>query len=201
MARIQLLSGPAVQQSLHDEPGAQLFRYRLNTLTLGAALGLGLILLLVAALLFFGPGLGGFYTAGFIASMALGLTLCSVVSYWSNFARKHFVATTDHSLLVGRNDNAWRVDWSLVTRETLDFEGMTLSPTRARLDLRAGGQHIAIPIFTPFVYLGDLEALMLALLERLDIDPGALSEDSADDVLSSSDTPDDARSEISERAD
>lgn len=193
MSRIQLLSGPAVQQALHDEPGAQLYRYQLNVPILGLALALGLIFLVGAAILFFVTGLGGYYTAGFVAMIALGLTLCSMVSFGSNFARKHFIATTDDSLLVGRNDNAWRVEWALITRQTLDFAGMTLSPTRAKLDLRTAGQHIEIPIFTPFAFLNDLESLMFEILQRVD-GPGEDASDSDDAVSEVSESDGDERS-------
>ncbi|RVU43214.1 hypothetical protein EA187_13475 [Lujinxingia sediminis] len=185
MSRIRLLSGPAVQQTLNDEPGAKLFRYQLNIPVMGLALGLGLLSLLAAVILYFVASLGGFYTAAFIVLITLGLALCSVVSYGSNYARKHFVATSERCLLVGTNTNAWRVEWPLITRQTLDFEGMTLSPTSARLDLRTAGQHIQIPIFTPFAFLIDLEDLMAELLQHLD----AEVEDTDDEDAADEDTP------------
>jgi hypothetical protein len=184
MAKIHLLSGPAVGDALQDAAVRQIFRYRLNPPTVGLLVAIALLFFIGAGLVFFGPGLGGGYSAAFFVSLFLGVSFFSMAGYWSRFKDDHFIAISDEYLFVGKEEKAWQIHWSLITRETLDFEAMSMSRFRGKLMLDAAGQPVEIPLFTPFVFVEDIEGLMLEVLRRLDEEPerlpGAESPDASD---------------------
>lgn len=173
MSKIQLLSGSAVDQALEGTAVRHLFRYDLNPATLGVLLVIGGLSFLAAAYLWFGTGLGGGYTAGFITALIAGSTFFSMASFWSNFSNSRFIAISDDFLFVGENDEkAWQIHWSLVDRDTLNFDEMKSSRFRGKINLEAAGQNIEIPLYTPFAYIEDLEGLMFELLQRLESEGG-----------------------------
>lgn len=179
MSKIQLLTGPAVQESLERTGVRQLFRYQLNPATVGLLFVFGIASFGTAIYLFFGPGLGGLMTAGFAVALALGMTFFSMVSFWSNYKTKHLIAVSDDYLYVGKDDKAWRVHWELVDRHSLNFDDMQTSRMQGKINLRAADQPIEIPLYTPFVFLEDIEGFMFHILRRLETDdasPEALSD-------------------------
>lgn len=183
MATIHLLSGPAVNEALQEAAVRQIFRYRLNPPTVGLLVAIGVLFFLGAGLMFFGPGLGGGYRLAFFISLFMGMSFLSMAGFWSRFKDSHFIAISEDFFFVGKEDKAWRIDWSLITRETLDFESISMSRFRGKLTLNAAGQDVEIPLFTPFVFVEDIEGLMLEVLSRLDDDPAPAleSEDPEDD--------------------
>lgn len=172
MSKIQLLSGPAIDDALEETAVRHLFRYQLNPATLAVLLLLGAAGFITAFYFWFWPGLGGGYTVAFISSILLGMTFFSMASFWGNFQHKHFVAISDDFLYVGNDQQAWRIHWSMVNRDTLNFDEMQNSRLRGKLYLEAAGQTIDIPLFTPFVFVEDIEGLMFELLQRLEADGG-----------------------------
>ena len=172
MAKIQLLSGPAVDEALETTAVRSVFRYKLNPATIGGLLVLGGASFVIAAYLWFGPGLGGATTVGFFACLAMGITFFSMGSYWDNFRNKRFIAVSDDYLFVGKDLQAWRIHWSLVNRETLNLDDMKSSRLRGKFHLDAAGQSVEIPLYTPFVFLDDIEGMMFELLQRLEVDGG-----------------------------
>lgn len=172
MSRIQLISGPAVEESFQDADVRRVFHYQLNPATIGVLLLVGLLFFIGAGVLWFGPGLGGGYTVGFVLAILMGMSFFSMASFWENFRQKHFIAVSDDYLFVGQKEQAWRIHWSLVDRETLNLEDLQMSRFQGKMSLHSGGQDIDIPLFTPFVFLEDIEGLMFELLQRLETDGG-----------------------------
>ena len=180
MSKIQLLTGGAVEESLEIDGVHRIFRYVLNKPTIGVLLLAGLLFFLAAAVLFFGPGLGGGFTAAFLIAIVVGISFFSMASFWGNFTNKTFIAVSEEFLFVGSDERAWRVHWSLVTRESLNMEELQLSRFQGRMVLSAGGQEIDIPLFTPFAYLEDIEALIFEMLKHLDLEPSDSKEQKGD---------------------
>lgn len=172
MSKIQLLSGPSINEALEETAVRHLFRYELNSATLGVLLVLGGLFFVGAGYLWFGPGLGGTSTAGFVATLLGGMTFFSMAAFWGNFGNSQFIAISDDFLFVGDDESAWRIHWSLVNRDTLNFDDMTSSRFRGKIHVQAAGQNIEIPLYTPFAYVEDLEGLMFELLQRLDSEGG-----------------------------
>lgn len=172
MPKIQLLSGPSVDEALETTAVRSVFRYKLNPATIGVLVVLGLASFVIAAYLWFGPGLGGVTTVGFFGCLALGVTFFSMGSYWDNFRNKRFIAVSDDYLFVGQDLQAWRIHWSLVDRQTLNLDEMKSSRLRGKFHLDAAGQSVEIPLYTPFVFLDDIEGLMFELLQRLEAEGG-----------------------------
>lgn len=166
-SKLQLLSGPSVDDALQETAVRRLIRYRLNPATIGILLIFGGLSFVAAGYLWFGPGLGGGYTAGFIATLLLGMTFFSMAAFWGNFQNNSFVAISDDYLFVGQNEQAWRIDWSLIDREALNFDDMTTSRFRGVMTLDVGGQEIEIPLYTPFAIIEDYQALMSEFLHHL----------------------------------
>lgn len=199
MSNIQLLSDSAVDDALEQTAVRHLFRYQLNPATIGTLLVLGGICFILAGYLFFGPGLGGVATAGFVGAILAALTFFSMASFWGNFGANRFVAITDDYLFVGDDENAWRIHWSLVDRDALNFDEMKSSRFRGNIAVDTAGQSIDIPLYTPFVYIEDLEGLMFELLQRLDTEGGeapvgAPDRDLDEQELFGDDDPDDSGS-------
>lgn len=180
MSKIQLLTGPAVQESLEITGVRQLFRYQLNPATVGLLFVFGIASFGAALFLVFGPGLGGGYTAGFAIALALGMTFFSMVSFWSNFKTKYFIGVSDEFLYVGKDDKAWRIHWELVNRDSLNFDEMQNSKMQGKIFLEAAGQSVEIPLFTPFVFIEDIEGFMFHILQRLEADTEQLDVDQPD---------------------
>ncbi len=172
MAQIQLLSGPAVDDALETTAVRHLFRYQLNPATIGVLLILGGLCFVSAGVLWFFVGLGGLTTALFIGSILMGMTFLSMGSFWSNFKQKRFIAISDDFLFVGKDEQAWRIHWSLVDRESLNLDEMQTSKLSGKLELKTAGQDVEIPLYTPFVFIEDIEGLMFELLQRLDTEGG-----------------------------
>ena len=191
MSKIQLLSGPAVDEALETTAVRNVFRYKLNPATLGLLMVLGLSSFVIAAYLWFGPGLGGAATVGFFACLALGITFFSMGSYWDNYRNKRFIAVSDDYLFIGQDMQAWRIHWSLVNRESLNLDDMTSSRLRGKFHLDTAGQSVEIPLYTPFVFLNDVEGLMFELLQRLDAEGGEAPAGAPDHRSSAGDVPDD----------
>lgn len=172
MSKIQLLTGPAVDEGLEDEAVRHFFRYQLNPATLGLLLIFGGGSFVAAFYLWFWPGLGGSYTVGFIIAILAGMTFFSMASFWGNFRNKRFIAISDDYLFVGKDEQAWRIHWSLVDRDTLNMDAMKTSRYQGRLYLDTAGQTIEIPLYTPFAFVEDIEGLMFELLQRLEAEGG-----------------------------
>lgn len=172
MSKIQLLSGPAVEEALEETAVRHFFRYQLNPATIGLLLIFGGISFLVAFYLWFWPGLGGGYTIGFIIAILGGMSFFSMASFWGNFRNKQFIAISDDYLYVGKEERVWRIHWSLVDRETLNLDAMQNSRLQGTLRLDTAGQSVEIPLFTPFVFVEDIEGLMFELLQRLEAEGG-----------------------------
>ena len=172
MSKIQLLSGPAVDEALEETAVRHLFRYQLNPATIGLLLIFGGVCFITAFYLWFWPGLGGGYTVGFIIAILAGMSFFSMASFWGNFRNKQFIAISDDYLYVGKEERVWRIHWSLVDRDTLNLDAMQNSRLQGKLCLDAAGQSVDIPLFTPFVFVEDIEGLMFELLQRLDAEGG-----------------------------
>ncbi len=172
MSKIQLLSGPAVDEALEQTAVRHLIRYQINPATLGVLLILGGVCFVIAGYIWFAIGLGGGTTAAFIGTLLVGLTFFSMAAFWGNFRNNRFIAISDDHLFIGEEEKAWRVHWSLVDRESLNFDQMQSSRLRGSIRLETAGQNIDIPLYTPFVYIEDLEGLMFELLQRLDAEGG-----------------------------
>lgn len=200
MSKIQLLTGPAVEESLENTGVRRLIRYQLNPATVGLLFLFGIASFGAALYLVFGPGLGGGYTAGFAIALVMGMTFFSMVSFWSNFKTKHFIAVSDEFLYVGKDEKAWRVHWSLVDRDSLNFDAMKNSRFQGKIYLETAGQTVEVPLFTPFVFVEDIEGLMFELLQRLEaqggeVPVGALHRDAPSDQTEADDECDDNTSD------
>ena len=174
MSKIQLLAGPAVEEALEDEAVRQFFRYQLNPATVGLLLIFGGAGFLAAFLLWFFVGLGGAMTLAFIAALAAGMSFFSMAAFWGNFRNARFIAVSDDFFFVGKDEQAWRIHWSLITRESLNMDALQASRLRGKMHLESAGQTIEIPLYTPFVFIEDIEGLMFELLQRLESEGGEL---------------------------
>ncbi len=172
MSKIQLLAGPAVDEALEDTAIRHFFGYQMNPATLGLLLIFGGGAFAAAFYLWFWPGLGGGYTVGFIIAILAGMSFFSMASFWGNFRNKRFIAVSDDFLYIGKDEQAWRVHWSLVNQDTLNFDAMQTSRLQGRIHLETAGQTIEIPLYTPFVFVEDIEGLMFELLQRLEAEGG-----------------------------
>ena len=172
MSKIQLLSGSAVDDALEQTAVRHFFGYELNRAPIGVLLFLGFAGFVAAGYLWFVPGLGGAMTAAFVGCILAGMTFFSMASFWANFRNNRFVAVTDDYLFVGADEQAWRIHWSLVDRQSLNFDQMQSSRFRGKINLETAGQDIELSLYTPFVRIEDLEGLMFELLQRLDAEGG-----------------------------
>lgn len=203
MSKIQLLSGPSVDEALEETAVRHLFRYKLNPATLGVLLILGAAGFAAAGYLWFIPGLGGTTTALFIGALLLGMTFFSMASFWGNFRNNHFVAVSDDYLFVGKDEQAWRIHWSLVDRDTLRLDEMKSSRFRGKVHLETAGQSVEIPLYTPFVFVEDIEGLMFELLQRLEAEGGEApvgAPDRGDDIDDADDEAGNTENDDGEKA-
>lgn len=146
----------------------QIFRYDLNKASIGLILFIGSLFFIAALLLWIFIGLGGLMTATFIGTLFIGVTFFSMASYWDHFRRTRFIAITDDSFFVGSDQKAWKVHWSLIDRESLNFDELQLSRLNGEIKINAAGQRVDVPLYTPFVFLNDLEGLIFEILQRLE---------------------------------
>jgi hypothetical protein len=167
MATVQLLNGPDVRGAL-ERPGVALFRYRLNQLGFAVVLGFGAIMLGAAGYIWwlyeFDQNL---WTAVFAGLAAGGLGLSLYAAYWYTFASTHFVGISDQRLVVGDEDKAWSIDWSVLDADSLGLTNMNATALGGALEISVGGEQIKLQLYNAYVYLEDMQAVMSGLLERL----------------------------------
>jgi hypothetical protein len=167
MAKIQLLHGPAADEALAEEP-TESFGYQMNKFSVGALVGLGLVVLLGAFLTWVFTRLdSALFTTLFVGLMVAGMTLLSYGSYWMNFTRDSFVAVSPTYLFVGRKGRLWRIAWSLLDAKAMGFHDLTMTRMTGFLDLNVAGQHVKVHLFNAFAFLENIEVLMLHILEHL----------------------------------
>jgi len=168
MSKLQLLHGSAVQNELGSDSNVEIFRYELNKFGVGALLTLGLLFLLGAFGIWLSTRLAGMpWKLAFGAMILAGVTFCSMASYWINFVRDSFVATTASALWIGGKDRAWKIDWSLLNARALGLHNLELSPLKGVLLIEVGGQNIKLPLFNAFAYLLDIQNFMFFVLNYI----------------------------------
>ncbi len=114
-------------------------------------------------------------------------------SFWSNFKQKRFIAISDDFLFVGQDEQAWRIHWSLIDRDSLNLDEMQTSKMSGKLTLQTAGQEVEIPLYTPFIFIEDIEGLMFEFLQRLDAEGGEAPVGAPDQTIDlDADTGDDS---------
>lgn len=167
MANVQLLDAKGVDEAL-QEGGVDVFRYQLNRLGYTLVVGIGGIMLAAAGYLWWQFGFDqNLWIAIFAGLAAGGLAISIHAAYWYAFAGTHFVGVSDDKLLVGREEKAWAIDWSVLDPKSLGLQDMNLSPTKGALEVNVGGEEIKLYLYNAYVFLEDIQALMSSLLQRL----------------------------------
>lgn len=187
MANVQLLDENGVNEAL-QEGDVEVFRYQLNRVGYTIVLLVGGLMLAGAGYIWWGTGLAeNFWTAVFAGLTAGGLGLSIHAAYWYAFSSVHFVAVSDQKLVVGRQQKAWAIDWSVLDAEALGFEEMNNTAMRGALDVHVGGQDIKIHLYNAYVFLEDIQGFIFSLLKRLQQKQSAGGEqaDNADEAAAS----------------
>jgi hypothetical protein len=188
MANVQLLDTKGVDEALQGGD-VDVFRYQLNRLGYTLILAIGGLMLAGAGFIWWQYGFSeNLWTAIFAGLVAGGLGLSVHAAYWYAFAGTHFVGVTDDKLLVGREEKAWSIDWSVLDVDALGLQRMNATAAKGMLEVRVGGEEIKIYLYNPYVFLEDIQALMSSLLERLQSQQQAGNEasDEQDVVVSDS---------------
>lgn len=168
MGDIRLLHGPDVRETLKDEGEIAVFRYSLNTPIFTVALLIGAVLLAIGGYVWWNYGFAAWrWSAAIAVPSAGGLAIGAVAAYWYYFSETHFVAFSDDHVYVGERDRMWSIDWSLLDRETLGFEEMSLSSVGGSLELDVAGQQIPVRLYSAFVQLENLQGFMYKILQHL----------------------------------
>ncbi len=167
MTNVQLLDAKGVDEAL-QEGDVDVFRYQLNRLGYTLVLAIGGIMLAAAGFLWWQYGFSeDLWTAVFAGLVAGGLGLSVHAAYWYAFSSTHFVGVSDQKLLVGREEKAWSIDWSVLDVEALGLQRMNATAVKGVLEVQVGGEEIKIHLYNAYVFLEDIQALMSRLLEQL----------------------------------
>lgn len=167
MANVQLVDKKGVDEALEGSD-VDVFRYQLNRLGYTLILAIGGIMLASAGFIWWQYGFSEkMWTAIFAGLIAGGIGISIHAAYWYAFAGTHFVGISDDKLLVGREEKAWSIDWSVLDIEALGLQRMNATAAKGVLEVRVGGEEIKIYLYNPYVFLEDIQALMSSLLERL----------------------------------
>lgn len=168
MSEIRLLHGPDVRETLKDEGEIAVFRYRLNTPVFTVALLVGAALLAIGGFVWWNYGFSAArWTLAIAIPSGAGIAIGAVAAYWYYFSETNFVAFSDDHVYVGERDRMWSVDWSLLDREALGFEEMSVSSLGGSLELDVAGQQIPVRLYSAFVQLENIQGFMYKILQHL----------------------------------
>lgn len=186
MGDIRLLHGPEVRETLKDEGEIAVFRYRLNMPVFTVALVIGAALLAIGGFVWWTYGFADTrWTFAIAVPAAAGLTIGAVAAYWYYFSETNFLAFSDDHVYVGQRDRMWSVDWSLLDREALGFEEMSVGSLGGELEFDVAGQQIPVRLYSAFVQLENIQGFMYKILQHLkeqaDLDEDEL--DAPEDLL------------------
>ncbi len=172
MSELRLVQGNDVVERLRAEGEVTVYTYRLNRPVFVLTLLVGAALLGLAGTMWWNSGLADAgWIAGFGALVTVGGGLGILAAYWYSYTQTHFLGLSDRTVFVGGRDRMWCIDWSLLDRETLGFEEMSVSSTGGALELGVGGEQIRVRLYNTFVHLEDLQGFMFRILRHLKDDP------------------------------
>ncbi len=182
--KIELLSGPAVQDAL-TQADAKVYRYELNPVGLMLAVGVAFVFYGLGAFCYWQTGLSNpLWMILFVALMFTGVGFTAVAAYWHQFATQHLVGVSTDRLFVGGPKATWVIAWELLDRKSMGFEQMQMTRLRGALEMRVSGQDIKLHLFNAIAYLSDIEAFMHGVLSHLQItDDAAAGTLTADDAV------------------
>ena len=167
MSKLELISGPAVEQTLRKE-GVDVFRYVLNKPGLYLFLGVAMAFYGLAGITYWETQLAEpIWTVTFFCLLLVGLAFSAIAAYWHQFVNQHVVAVSDDHLFVGGAEKMWAISWDILTKKSLGFEEMELSRIQGALKIQVGGQTIKLHLFNALAYLADIEGLIFRLLNHI----------------------------------
>jgi len=177
--RLRLVHGPDVLETLKAEGEAAVFTYRLNKPVFILTLVIGGAILGLAGMMWWNSGLASTgWVAGFAVLVAMGTAIGGLAARWYVYTQTHFLAISEDRVFVGRGDRMWAIDWSLLDRESLGFEQMSVSSTGGSLDLNVADEDIEVRLYNTFVHLDDIQGFMFRILQHLrDDEPEADADD------------------------
>lgn len=166
--KIRLVDGAEVREELLSGDDVTIYDYELNKPVAGLALVVGTALAGLAGAVWWTSGLPDASWIFVFALLALGaLGFWGLVGYWYRYAAGRFVAVSPQRLFVGEGDQMWSIDWSLVDRQAVGFDEMSVTSLGGKLDLDVAGQHVELRLYNTFVRLEDIQGPMLRLLESV----------------------------------
>ena len=168
MSELRLVQGSDVPETLKDEGEVAVYTYRVNTpIFILTAVVSGAILTLAGVMWWNSQLAGAGWLGGFSVLVSMGVGLGLLALYWYSYTQTHFVAFSDDKVFVGGRDKMWCIDWSLLDRESLGFEEMSVGSTGGSLDLQVGGEEIPLRLYNTFVHLEDIQGFMFRILKHL----------------------------------
>ncbi len=168
MSELRLVQGSDVPETLRDEGEVAVYTYRVNTpIFILTAVVSGAILTLAGVMWWNSQLAGAGWIAGFSVLVSMGVGLGILALYWYSYTQTHFVAFSDEKVFVGGRDKMWCIGWSLLDRESLGFEEMSVGSTGGSLDLQVGGEEIPLRLYNTFVHLEDIQGFMFRILKHL----------------------------------
>jgi hypothetical protein len=170
MANVQLLDKTGVRGAI-ERPGVDLFEYHLNQLGFAVVLGAAGIMVAAAGFIWWQYAFEEIlWTAVFAGLAASGLGLSLHAAYWYSIASNRFVGISDEKLVVGNQNKAWSIDWSVLDADSLGLTDVNATALGGALAVNVGGEKINIQLYNAYIYLEDIQGVMAGLLNRLQND-------------------------------
>ncbi len=166
MENLQLLQGPDATRFL-EERDLEVYPYVLNKPGLYLILGIAGVLYLFSAWVWFGNHATTLvWQIGLVAALVVATIFSIMVTYYNHVGANRLVALGKEVLVVGEREKFWAIDWDLLDLEKLGLKSMELNRGSGSLEIRVGGQHIRLLLYSPFALLADPQDFMFKLLSR-----------------------------------
>lgn len=161
------LSGDPLRERLVAH-GTEIFRYRRNAPVFTFLTVLSTACAVAAGWIYTSSELRTYLAIGaFSVLLASAVTVAVLVIYWTWFVNVHFLAVTQHELLIGRSYSAWSLSWRGLDLQRMGFYDMDGHPAHGVLRVKLDGSTVRLHLFNPFAYVENLERFMFQVLTRL----------------------------------